>query len=86
MRGLDVVHSLVVCCVKNVHFPDSQLPVSAQRGDWTEIEGCWVLLPPYGRKAEAVIHFLGTAFVGAAPQLAYKSLLEALASRNALVE
>lgn len=56
-----------------------------ERGDWQEVEGNWVLFPPEGRPAEAVVHFLGGAFVGAAPQLAYRKLLEALASRNVAV-
>jgi hypothetical protein len=44
-----------------------------------------VLFPPAGRQPEAAVHFLGGAFVGAAPQLAYRPLLEALASRGVLV-
>lgn len=44
-----------------------------------------MLWPPEGRAPEAVVHFLGGAFVGAAPQLAYRPLLEALASRNVLI-
>eukprot|EP01024_Parvocaulis_polyphysoides_P045704 TRINITY_DN4282_c0_g1_i1.p1 TRINITY_DN4282_c0_g1~~TRINITY_DN4282_c0_g1_i1.p1 ORF type:complete len:442 (+),score=64.92 TRINITY_DN4282_c0_g1_i1:56-1381(+) len=55
-------------------------------GDWKEIEGCWVLRPPEAAgKPEAVVHFLGGAFVGAAPQLSYRLLLKALAARNVLV-
>lgn len=48
-------------------------------------------LPPFlptctaGVAAEAVVHFLGGAFVGAAPQLAYRLFLESLASRGVLV-
>lgn len=38
-----------------------------------------------GVQAEAVVHFLGGAFVGAAPQLSYRSLIEALASRGIIV-
>lgn len=44
-----------------------------------------VLLPPAGTKAESVAFYLGGAFVGAAPQLAYRPLLEALASRGVAV-
>lgn len=32
-----------------------------------------------------MVHFLGGAFVGAAPQLSYRSLIEALASRGVVV-
>lgn len=54
---------------------------------WRQVEGSWVLFPPpsRGRRPEAIISFLGGAFVGAAPQLAYAPLLEALAARGAVV-
>lgn len=48
---------------------------------WQEISisGNWVLLPrqPYG-----IIHFLGGAFVGTAPQVSYRPLLEYLAKQG----
>ncbi len=50
-----------------------------------EVEGAWVLSPPNNRAPEAVVHFLGGAFVGAAPQLSYRLFLEALSNRNVLV-
>lgn len=56
-----------------------------QRGDWKEVEGCYVLYPPAGRAPRAVAHFLGDAFVGAAPQVAYRLFLEALSNRDVLV-
>ncbi|KAG2422465.1 hypothetical protein HXX76_015989 [Chlamydomonas incerta] len=56
-----------------------------QRNDWREVEGCYVLFPPSGRTPSAVAHFLGEAFVGAAPQMAYRLFLEALANRDILV-
>lgn len=62
---------------------NSQQP--GQRNDWREIEGAFVLFPPSNRPPEAVIHFLGGAFVGAAPQIAYRLFLEAMANRNCLV-
>ncbi len=40
-----------------------------QRNDWREVEGAYVLFPPNGRTPAAVAHFLGGAFVGAAPQV-----------------
>lgn len=50
---------------------------------------CVVLCCVYGCAAgvaaEAVVHFLGGAFVGAAPQLAYRLFLESLVSRGVLV-
>ena len=54
------------------------------RGDWIEIEGNWILRSLQGR-ATSVVHFLGGAFVGAAPQLTYRLLLESLAARGIMV-
>jgi hypothetical protein len=54
-------------------------------GDWKEMEGCWVLRPPNDAAPKCLVHFIGGSFVGAAPQLAYRPLLEALAARGALV-
>eukprot|EP01025_Chloroclados_australasicus_P003557 TRINITY_DN1084_c0_g1_i8.p1 TRINITY_DN1084_c0_g1~~TRINITY_DN1084_c0_g1_i8.p1 ORF type:complete len:452 (-),score=42.17 TRINITY_DN1084_c0_g1_i8:334-1689(-) len=55
-------------------------------GNWEEIEGCWVLRPPASvGKPEAVVHLLGGAFVGAAPQITYRLLSKSLAARNVMV-
>ncbi|HBB34969.1 MAG TPA: hypothetical protein DDZ80_19750 [Cyanobacteria bacterium UBA8803] len=43
--------------------------------DWQEISGSWVLMPP---RPTALVHFLGGAFIAAAPQLTYRWLLEQL--------
>lgn len=51
---------------------------------WREVGESWVLYPP-GDEPDAVVHFIGGAFVGAAPQLAYRTFLEALANRGVLV-
>lgn len=53
-------------------------------GNWEEVEGCWVLFPATG-KPTALVHFIGGAFVGAAPQLSYKLFLETLAARGIVV-
>lgn len=63
----------------------TQLGGGAPGGNWREVEGCWVLWPPEGSLPRALVHFTGGAFVGAAPQLTYRPLLEALADRGALV-
>lgn len=42
---------------------------------WQEVSGNWFLVPQQPR---AIIHFLGGAFVAAAPHLTYRWLLEAL--------
>ncbi|KZV57486.1 hypothetical protein F511_35211 [Dorcoceras hygrometricum] len=53
-------------------------------GDWSEIEGAWVLRPKTS-KVTSVVHFVGGIFVGAAPQLTYRLFLERLANRGILV-
>ncbi len=50
-----------------------------QAMEWQEIAGNWVVVPSRPR---AVVHFLGGAFVAAAPQLTYRSLLEFLAEEG----
>eukprot|EP00955_Chlamydomonas_euryale_P021042 222850-Chlamydomonas_euryale.AAC.9 len=54
------------------------------RNDWREVEGAYVLFPPNNKAPEAVVHFMGAAFVGAAPQISYRLFLEALSNRNIL--
>ncbi|OWM89835.1 hypothetical protein CDL15_Pgr024584 [Punica granatum] len=53
-------------------------------GDWTEIEGAWVL-KPRDSPPTSVVHFIGGIFVGAAPQLTYRLFLERLAEKGVLV-
>jgi len=43
--------------------------------DWQEFSGNWVLIP---KRPIAIVHFLGGAFVAAAPQVTYRKLLEHL--------
>ena len=50
--------------------------------DWHEISGNWVLVPP---RPTAIVHFLGGAFVAAAPQVTYRALLEFLADQGYVV-
>lgn len=50
--------------------------------DWQEISGNWVLVPP---RPTAIVHFLGGAFVAAAPQVTYRTLLEFLADQGYVV-
>jgi hypothetical protein len=47
--------------------------------EWQEVYGNWILVPP---KPVAIAHFLGGAFVAAAPQVTYRALLEFLASQG----
>ncbi|KAG6653730.1 uncharacterized protein LOC122309768 [Carya illinoinensis] len=53
-------------------------------GEWTEVEGAWVLKPS-SSKPRAVVHFVGGIFVGAAPQLTYRLFLERLSEKGVLV-
>ncbi len=50
--------------------------------DWKEIAGSWVLIP---RNPVGIVHFLGGAFVAAAPHLTYRWLLEQLGAKGYLV-
>lgn len=43
--------------------------------DWKDILGNWVLIPP---RPIGIIHFLGGAFIAAAPHITYRWLLEQL--------
>ena len=55
------------------------------RGRWEEIDGNYLLRPPTDSTPVGVIHFLGGAFVGAAPHITYRYLLERLSEANYLV-
>ncbi|MEM9536213.1 MAG: DUF1350 family protein [Cyanobacteria bacterium P01_E01_bin.45] len=50
--------------------------------EWRSLADNWVLQP---RNPTAVVHFLGGAFVGAAPHVAYDALLTSLAEAGYLV-
>jgi hypothetical protein len=47
--------------------------------NWQEISGNWVYIP---RQPRAIVHFLGGAFVAAAPHITYRLLLENLAQQG----
>jgi hypothetical protein len=47
--------------------------------DWREISGNWIITPSH---PTAVVHFLGGAFVAAAPHVTYRLLLEFLADNG----
>ena len=59
----------------------SSLPSS----DWENIGGNYILRPPSDVAVRAVIHFLGGAFVGAAPHVTYRYLLHGFAQQGYLV-
>ncbi len=49
---------------------------------WQEISGNWVLVPA---RPVGIVHFLGGAFIAAAPNVTYRSLLEHLGDRGYVV-
>ena len=55
-------------------------------GRWEELHGNYILRPPPSQQQpRALIHFLGGALLGAAPQLTYRYMLERLSSRGYLI-
>ncbi|CAM9128144.1 unnamed protein product [Phaeothamnion confervicola] len=54
-------------------------------GRWKKMGGNLLLRPPDGVAPIAVIHFLGGAFVGAAPHLSYNYLLSGLADAGFII-
>ena len=56
---------------------------------WEELHGNYILRPPSNNNNDtpprALIHFLGGALLGAAPQLSYRYMLERLSSRGYLI-
>lgn len=67
----------------NNNTEESNLPF----GKWEYIHGNYILRPPNDlqQQPRALIHFLGGALLGAAPQLSYRYLLERLARRGYLI-
>eukprot|EP00566_Odontella_aurita_P012704 CAMPEP_0113526682 /NCGR_PEP_ID=MMETSP0015_2-20120614/881_1 /TAXON_ID=2838 /ORGANISM="Odontella" /LENGTH=483 /DNA_ID=CAMNT_0000425043 /DNA_START=209 /DNA_END=1660 /DNA_ORIENTATION=+ /assembly_acc=CAM_ASM_000160 len=59
--------------------------VKAGIGKWEEMHGNYLLRPPAETEPRALIHFLGGAIVGAAPDVTYRYVLERLAARGYLV-
>lgn len=54
-------------------------------GNWEELHGNYLLRPPNANPPRALLHFLGGALVGAAPQVTYRYMLERLADNGYLV-
>ena len=61
-----------------IPLPFMQVETIGLAGGWTEKLGNFLLKPPLSMKPVGVIHFLGGAFVGAAPHLTYRYLLDTL--------
>lgn len=54
-------------------------------GQWEEQNGNYILRPPKAEQPRALIHFLGGALVGAAPDVTYRYLLEKLSQNGYLI-
>eukprot|EP00959_Pyramimonas_sp_CCMP1952_P241790 5053491-Pyramimonas_sp.AAC.1 len=60
------------------------LSMGMVKDPWVESEGAYILRPPSGRP-KAVVHFIGGAFVGAAPQITYRAFLKELSRSGLLI-
>lgn len=68
-----------------IPLPFMNLQSVGAKGRWEERKGNFVLRPPGTTRPFAVIHFMGGAFVGAAPHLTYRYLLESLAQEGYVI-
>ncbi len=63
-----------------INYPPSiEINFCKAMQQWLEIGNNWVLIPP---RPLGIVHFLGGAFIGAAPHLSYRWLLEAIATQG----
>lgn len=58
---------------------------SSAPGAWEELHGNYILRPSAAQQPRALIHFLGGAFVGAAPDISYRYVLERLSAQGFLI-
>lgn len=70
---------------KKAAFRVFNIPSIGFDNSWENKHGNWVLRPTDGIEPMGVIHFIGGAFVGAAPHLTYKYLLESLCEAGYVV-
>lgn len=70
---------------RRVPLPFFDVETLGLRGRWEEMGGNYLLRPPDDEAPKALLHFLGGAFVGAAPHLTYNYLLSGLAEMGFLV-
>lgn len=68
-----------------LQLPGFQLASFGFAGRWKEAGASYMLYPPKGVKSKAVVHFLGGAFVGAAPHISYRYMLEDLADQGYII-
>lgn len=70
---------------QRLQLPGFQLASLGFSGRWKEAGPSYVLYPPRGVKPKAAVHFLGGAFVGAAPHLSYRYILEDIADSGYII-
>jgi hypothetical protein len=66
-------------------LPGFQLESFGFKGRWEQAGLSFMLYPPSGVAPKAVVHFLGGAFVGAAPHISYRYMLEDIADNGYIV-
>jgi hypothetical protein len=66
-------------------LPGFQLESFGFKGRWEQAGLSFMLYPPSGVTPKAVVHFLGGAFVGAAPHISYRYMLEDIADNGYIV-
>jgi len=54
-------------------------------GRWQEVGASFVLEPPKGVLMRGIVHFLGGAFIGAAPHIGYRAMLDAVADEGFVI-
>ena len=70
---------------QRLQLPGFALASFGFAGRWETAGASYMLSPPPGVAPKAVVHFLGGAFVGAAPHLSYRYLLEDIADAGYII-
>lgn len=63
-------------------LPGFQLSSLGFKGRLEEAGASYMLYPPKGVEPKSVVHFLGGAFVGAAPHISYRYMLEEISENG----
>lgn len=72
--------------INNKDEDEESTTTPSTTGRWEELHGNYILRPPdASQPPRALLHFLGGALLGAAPQLSYRYMLERLSSRGYLI-
>ena len=79
---ISLASSISTNVVEALYQPLSSCSVLSRQ--WENISNCYILRPK-NAEPKAIVHFIGGAFVGAAPHITYRSFLERLAANNYMV-